>query len=254
MRKFVYLVLLFTELLANQANATPGEIRYYDVEIIIYENLQQDPQVTENWPTSIETKIPEKSLFINAPFPGKIPEFYNPRYTFKSISKAHYQLLEEAKLIEASDKYRLLYHRAWRQPGMERDEAVTVRLQTEAPALPQSSIKTLQQTVTSGFMAPVVTIPGFTETTAKLPTSNKLQGFIKIILSRYLHIYADVQYTTHAVVETSNEGMVYRSIKPQIYRLKQTRKMRSNELHYLDHPKLGLLVYIHPYNVRQSAH
>ncbi len=33
------------------------------------------------------------------------------------------------------------------------------------------------------------------------------------------------------------------------YQLKQTRRLRSNELHYFDHPLIGLLVMIRPYEV-----
>lgn len=35
----------------------------------------------------------------------------------------------------------------------------------------------------------------------------------------------------------------------RIYTLEQRRRMRSNELHYLDHPRLGLLIKILPYEV-----
>ena len=36
---------------------------------------------------------------------------------------------------------------------------------------------------------------------------------------------------------------------PTLFRLTQTRRMRSGELHYLDHPLFGLLVQVRPYEL-----
>ena len=37
------------------------------------------------------------------------------------------------------------------------------------------------------------------------------------------------------------------------YPLKQTRRMRSTELHYFDHPNIGMLVVIRPYELETDS-
>jgi hypothetical protein len=39
----------------------------------------------------------------------------------------------------------------------------------------------------------------------------------------------------------------------QVYRLQQSRRMRSNEVHYLDHPLFGIIVQVTPYITAQVA-
>jgi hypothetical protein len=36
--------------------------------------------------------------------------------------------------------------------------------------------------------------------------------------------------------------------EPMVFRLNQSRKMRSTEVHYLDHPVLGVIVLVTPYS------
>lgn len=59
-----------------------------------------------------------------------------------------------------------------------------------------------------------------------------LSGTIKVSLAHYLHMTADLAYTPSA------EG-------PTVT-MKQTRRMRSKEVHYLDGPVLGIIVLMTP--------
>ena len=232
-------LLLFSVLSRVPAAVYQEEVKYYDVEILLFENLEQNTANTETWPSSLEFEVPENSLFIGSPFPGPIPANYNPRFTFKPIKASTYQLQEEAKILNENKDYRVLYHRSWRQPGMKREDAVSVRIQRDVPRHIAASTSDDNAITTEAD-----------ELTANLPATNKLQGLVKITLSRYLHIQTDIQYTEHVIVANSEDESLT-EIKPQVYQLKQTRKMRSKELHYLDNPKLGLLVYITP--VKQAA-
>jgi len=213
------------------------EVKYYDVEILLFENLKPNQANSETWPSSLEFEVPENSLFIGSPYPGPIPTNYNPRFTFKPIKASTYQLQNEAKALTEHEEYRVLYHRSWRQPGMDRENAVSVKILREIPRFTQLA----KDEVVTGIERPEDVL----ELQAQLPNTNKLQGLVKITLSRYLHIQTDIQYTDH-IITKSTEDEALAEIKPQVYQLKQTRKMRSKKLHYLDNPRLGLLVYITP--------
>lgn len=243
-----YFIFCFTFLFLSNATAAvfQEKVKYYDVEILIFENLKQNPNNAETWPSSIEFEVPENSLFIGSPYPGPIPENYNPRFAFKPIKASTYQLQEEAKSLTEHDDYRIIYHRSWRQPGMKKENAVSVILDKDIPTLPYSSTPTTNQD--SFINSDLIEYDKIIN--QRLPKTNNLKGLIKINLSRYLHIKTDIQYTQHIIIKEPDEiDASFVEIKPQVFQLKQTRKMRSKELHYLDNPKLGLLVYITPVKI-----
>lgn len=72
-----------------------------------------------------------------------------------------------------------------------------------------------------------------------------MDGIIKVSVQRYLHIEIDflireLRATTSA--ESGFFGSIFNS-----YRFTGHRRMRSKELHYIDHPKMGVLMLITPY-------
>ena len=66
----------------------------------------------------------------------------------------------------------------------------------------------------------------------RIDNGGQLTGTIKVSLAHYLHLDADLLYTAGA------EG-------PTV-RMKQSRRMRSKEIHYLDGPVLGIIVLMTP--------
>ena len=63
--------------------------------------------------------------------------------------------------------------------------------------------------------------------------SSGLSGQIALSRGRYLHLTLDLGLSTG-----DRSG--------QRYVLRQTRRMRSNERHYIDHPKFGVIALITP--------
>lgn len=235
MKQILCLALL--SLFSLTALAADNEpVRYYDVELIIFENLDPSHRNSENWPTSVEWGLPESEVMIelNRPFPGPIPEEYNPAYTFKALPQDQYRLTKEVEKIEESPTRRVLLHTAWRQPGMSSEEAVNVRLSRSIPAGSTTSSEKAGAAQTDAQSADLQGEPG------------KLEAYIKVILSRYLHVDANVMFQTKP--ETGRfDFFIEESEEPVVYQLKQLRRrIRSTELHYLDHPVLGMLIVMHP--------
>ena len=115
------------------------------------------------------------------------------------------------------------------------------------PALPASKMKlgAIEDTMrrSRGYQ-PVAhvgwTQPGFARNAAKylsvsslVPASSGLQGQIALSRGRYLHLTLDL------VLDSQGESA-------QRYVLRQTRRMRSNERHYIDSPKFGVIALITP--------
>jgi hypothetical protein len=65
-----------------------------------------------------------------------------------------------------------------------------------------------------------------------------LRGLVRVTRGRYLHFETDL------LVDAGAEGAV---------RTSQSRRMRSAEVHYIDHPRVGIVVRIDPYTPAQSS-
>jgi hypothetical protein len=68
-----------------------------------------------------------------------------------------------------------------------------------------------------------------------VPGSSRVVGQVALWRGRYLHLTLDLVYEPQAVEESG-----------QRFVLRQTRRMRSNENHYLDHPRFGVIAVIRP--------
>jgi hypothetical protein len=223
-----------------------SELRYYDVEIIIFENLDLKARESEKWHTSVEIDYPENTIQIGHPWPGLFPKEYNPKLSFKRLSRRSFRLKEQAKKISESDSRRILLHTGWRQPGMAKDVALTVKLNKKIPT--QSSAKMTEFNEVQQEYTP-----------APSPWATKeagvLEGKVKVILARYLHVDVDMIFQAEALQASdiyTIDDSINEEIKPVVYRLKQSRRrMRSRELHYIDNPVLGMLVLITPYESKR---
>ncbi|MGC1955873.1 MAG: CsiV family protein, partial [Gammaproteobacteria bacterium] len=92
-----------------------------------------------------------------------------------------------------------------------------------------------------------------------------VDGSFVLYRSRYLHVLADL-VLYHAdpsafpskvqppALHGGREAIAASSPpQPRRFRLSEHRRMRSGELHYLDHPVFGLLVQITPYRAAEPA-
>ena len=135
-------------------------------------------------------------------------------------------LSENATSMASSGRYRVLRHMAWRQPGLDDESAIAVRINIGEPTtvyLPQD-LKPFEQFIPAS-LSPEVDRP------RAVPTFT-ISGTIKVRLGRFLHMETLLVFTD----PDTGQG----------FRLGQSRKMRSRELHYIDNPRFGILTRILP--------
>jgi hypothetical protein len=89
------------------------------------------------------------------------------------------------------------------------------------------------------------TQPGYPRNDAKfltinsmVPAGSGLQGQVALSRGRYLHLTLDVVYDAPAAAGEPTQRFV----------LRQSRRMRSNERHYLDSPRFGVIALVTPTN------
>lgn len=135
-------------------------------------------------------------------------------------------LSENAASIAASGRYRLLRHLAWRQPGLDAENAKAIRINLGEP----STVYIPDDSSEYENFIPASAQPEADKTTEIRTTT--VNGSIKVRLGRFLHIDCQLVFT-----DTDTQ---------QSFRLSQSRKMRSGELHYIDNPRFGVLTRITP--------
>jgi hypothetical protein len=72
-----------------------------------------------------------------------------------------------------------------------------------------------------------------------------LNGILKIQRGHYLHLIMDMEYAPGQFTSTDKTAFS----EPVIYHLKEKRRFRLNEVHYLDHPTFGIIVTIKPLEI-----
>lgn len=223
--------------------ASAHAMDYYDVEVIVYANQQTDSG-EEYWP-DVQT----------------YPDLQDAHRVGDSdalqpLDKSDYQLMGVEHALSRSRLYRPLLHFAWRQPGWERSEAMPVRITlpfgTNLPVYPGTMPRVdlmppARATMSDGFSLQ-------TETIQPQHEMLLLEGTLKVSLSRYLHLDVDLLYNERLTqpIEPGNDGanggVVYQAI-----RMQQSRRMRSDELHYLDNPRLGVIARITTVEMPEEA-
>ena len=240
----ISLKVLISILFFALANISFAEdMRYYDVEIVIIENLSENAKNSENWPLHVNLEPPKKSVQLGQPVPKLsewLPADVDLKESYKVLSSKTFQLNEQVDKISESKTKRVIFHTAWRQPGLDKHKALPIYFKREVPSAPpisdEASSEEEQQTDT---------------------TPSVLDGILRVTLARYLHLEAELSYrkklpeitdseNPFAVLDNENSRGTLE--KQGIVHLKQNRRrMRSKELHYLDHPVLGILINITPY-------
>lgn len=184
---------------------------------------------------------------------------------FVRLPEEELQLVKLRDRLDSSPGYRTLAHVGWRQPlsRQEKPRLVHVSSNRRRKALPL---------MTAPMSTPDPSLNDEAVATAEpqMPLLT-LDGTVSVALGRYLHVDVDLVY---APDEPSVLGAPNGSITPSaqettgpvdgtgtadtpsvasppppavaVYRLVQSRRMRSNELHYLDHPLFGVLVQATP--------
>jgi len=236
-------VTLFCGILLGPCQIVQAEeIRYYDVELVIFESSDPAARQSEVLKKNLASEPPPVFIELDQPYPGPIPPEFDPSLTFKSLPESAYVLSEEVKLMQESKNYNILQHIAWRQPGMDVKQSLPIHLHREfVYRVPAASLATNPD-------MPAINLP---QPSIGEQSRSILDGYIRIVLSRYLHAEVDLSYTiinTPPVqITEGQDNLPPEQAEPLHYRLTQSRKMRSKEVHYLDHPLLGVIITVNPY-------
>jgi len=245
-------LIALTPLLAMaQTSEDEEQPLWYQIELFIYANNDPAARDNEQWQQYPRLRYPAntRQLIPLAPAIATLPATLQPQ---PQLSPAAIALPEHApqalQLLPRQDRelryaasrvirqadFRELFHQVWRQQLQSRDSA---------PSL-----------VISGG--------------DRFGNHFELEGTVTVAVDRYLHVETDLWLSTfsnsaheqvfphHRLPPRPSSAQGAQAIKPRldhnytienIALMRQKRRMRSNELHYIDHPSMALLVKITRY-------
>ncbi len=190
-----------------------------------------------------------------APEPSELPApAGQPPEPYTRLPEEALRLKTEFKRLQQSRDLQPEIHLAWRQPVTRQQQAQWLYLRTPDPAIQAEKTHDAEErsatahTTESG-------IPGGLEPIAAIaPEPPSLEGTIRISVGRYLHVELDllrriktaephaIEYAPPLADDYTAQTRPYKT-----YRMQAHRRMRSGELHYIDHPLMGVLIKITPY-------
>ena len=187
----------------------------YPVEIIVFARDSAEAEHEENWNKLYDLRYPSQTLVLQASDGTGAPYQLLPADAFR--------LTREAGAIERRRDMRVLVHEAWVQP-------------VDEPA------RTKAIFICGGKTFGI---------------HHELEGTLALGVEHFLHADVDLWLSRFSANSSDNTqalplppGIIVADSNPvnqnaaQTVVLREQRKMRSGELHYFDHPKLGMLVLV----------
>ena len=254
---------------ADEEQNKPVAKQYYIVEVILFQHLNEQGKLDEFWnkpgffddsldshnastinPVNASQNVLTDDIPALAEYDLQNKHFSPLRNGIAKLSAENYKLADSAAHLRYSPDFKLLAHFGWTQRSLSKRRALPIRI-----------------------------------TSNQFSDSLIPAGEFKLYVSRYLHMQVDLsaslcEYTAQTdsvsdktLDEKLESGMSKQEIQAEleknniasnnmadsnqcinkVYQFKQNRKMRSRELHYIDNPVFGMLVYVTPFTVNKES-
>ncbi|MBI2994241.1 MAG: hypothetical protein HYY48_08720 [Gammaproteobacteria bacterium] len=200
---------------------------WYQVEVIVFETLRPNPDgelFAEN------SGLPETEGAVELTATGATGANPSPFAAYRVITPSRYRLGGVYGSLRSSQDYRPLLHVAWEQPGS--GEGPTRLVHVERSAGLESG--------GAGVAAAAADLSATAPAAARI-----VDGTVRVRSGRFLHVDVDMAYFPEAGVldpESRVPSPDSRHVGP--VRIQTSRKIKLNELHYLDHPLFGVLIEV----------
>ncbi len=245
---------------------------WYQIEVLIYANDDPDAGDTESWAGEVELHYPQPIVRLSdtgyadpAPMatdtdnPGEMSAAATPgpaEQPFVKLPEDQRQLNAVAGQIARQRHFRPLFHQAWRQPAAGRSEANNIIVRGgkrydqryELEGSVKLSVERYLHFSTDLWLSSFVSAAGLEQmpwpklpplpipSTASAPDSDGDTDWPGLMTPAF-------QPGATLLNLGDRQFIVDRTVV-----LDQSRRMRSGELHYIDHPLMGVVVQVTPYD------
>ncbi len=239
-----YLALL---LLALCAPAQAQQDRRYQIDVVVYANTDSAANTAETWPDNLHLRYPRDWENLQASGSGEhLSRVTNPHPSFsKALSS-----------LRLSSRYRILTQESWIQDLQPRSRAPAILLRGGRVVGEHHELE--------GYIRIALERYLYAETDLWLSRFGSNGGNYYLPRQPYREAQQDLLFDEELrdqSFENSPEYAEFLRQNPQLLQadntpplgaepverivvMKQQRRMRSDELHYIDHPLMGLLIII----------
>ncbi len=207
-KQFTLSLMFITLGLFSSSSASEEQIPNYTLEVIVFETFALKSWTEEYWPEELDQLDYENNLFL-------ADVLANPQANIEQrFAAQEIELKEVAKKLSPNKGYKILFHQAWSQ-------------NTYADLkMPQLLIEAAHD-------------------------NTQMAGTVKLYKSRYAHVDFDLRFERRIPdrIKTlffEQQKITPFDIEPESWQfeLRESRKIRPNQLHYIDHPLFGILVQL----------
>lgn len=195
----------------------------YEVELIIFEDKSSRYILSEDWTfnDNLNKAIKEEATDSH----DKTAVYKDPEYKVFTWENAH--LAKDLEKIKNNSNFNVIISKRWRQTGLDRDQSFNISLDSRTDQTLKDTSSTIDQPPESVELTSYIT------------------GGVKLIMSRYLHFNVNLQYFRPQM----NESGVY---EYKSFPVVSERRMKSKEVHYIDHPMVGIIILATPYKIKTN--
>jgi hypothetical protein len=261
---------------------TADQEQWYQVELVVFANTNELAASNEIWQTPQGLNYPSDSLYLQSPetieADGLLPQAEQPSNDFSfnnnntfsaepepqflqstvpaDTTEHPYTLLDDDQLtlknavrrLRAQRDFRPLFHAAWRQPIDSRSEAKSIIINAgerfddhyELEGTIKLGLERYLHVETDLWLSSFVSNIGLSET--RWPVLPKRPNNPKNASTNEWGSQPPASTERSLLQLLGNQFSVERTLV-----LQQQRRMRSDELHYIDHPLMGVLIRVTTY-------
>lgn len=253
---------------SNTEQKPAVEKQYYIVEVVLFKNINEQGKNDEFWNkpdilnddsiSELVNETPENNQASNdipalAEYDMQNRQFLPLRNGIAALSAENYKLSDSAAHLRYSPNYKLLAHFGWTQRSLSKKRALPIQItsnQFSDDLIPHGSLKLY----VSRYLHMLVDLKA---SECIYPEKTSLTEQSDMDMDKALDEQLEngtSKLTEEKVVEdiTKNIALDTNQCVNQVYQFKQNRKMRSRELHYIDNPVFGLLIYVTPFSTSAS--
>lgn len=227
---------------------------WYQVEMIVF--ARKDDAGQEHWPSNIKLRYPGNWVELKSSDTG----IDTTKEQFYLLPANERMLNAQAQKLQRSGRTEVLFHNAWRQVITNKNNAKAILINggqnfDKHQSLEGSirlSVATYLELQTNLWFAQFENNTG-QENTRQWPeiplspnklavSANALSAESEMELEQALENDKAQQLDSSSATTTGNPFVIR-----NIILLQQERDMRSSEIHYIDHPVVGIIIQVTPY-------
>ncbi|MEQ8409158.1 MAG: CsiV family protein [Gammaproteobacteria bacterium] len=188
-------------------------------------------------------------ISLTGPFPPESGDTYRvpdlERDAFIRLPDSESDFQQSNRAIDRSPEHRLLYHAVWRQPVRQAGASSHIFITAGQQFSGRSELEgSLGIYFNRNEDRVVVDANLWLSEFTSLPLADEESAWM--LPSRPTSL-TPLPYENVTSLEATDNAVAYRPSR--IFHMQQTREMRSTEFHYLDHPALGIVITVEPYEV-----